>query len=42
MEIVTVTQPSKSPDLNVLDLGAWYSLQVAVDKYERFQKGELL
>ena len=25
-----VVQPAKSPDLNVLDLGAWNSLQVAV------------
>jgi hypothetical protein len=26
-----ITQPAKSPDLNVLDQGAWTSLQVAVD-----------
>lgn len=35
VEIVVMTQPSKSPDLNVLDLGAWNSLQVAVDKMKR-------
>lgn len=33
--IETICQPAKSPDLNVLDLGAWYSLQVAVDKAKR-------
>ena len=27
-----VAQPPRSPDLNVLDLGVWTSLQVAVDK----------
>jgi len=32
--IVFVTQPTRSPDLNVLDLGAWHSLQVAVDNYK--------
>jgi hypothetical protein len=26
-----ITQPAKPPDLNVLDQGAWTSLQVAVD-----------
>lgn len=35
IKIETILQPTKSPDLNVLDLGAWYSLQVAVDKYKR-------
>lgn len=35
VKIETVLQPTKSPDLNVLDLGAWYSLQVAVDKEKR-------
>jgi hypothetical protein len=32
-----VTQPARSPDLNVLDLGAWNSLQaiVPVVKYEK-------
>tara|TARA_R110002050_G_scaffold299912_2_gene466801 strand:- start:41 stop:442 length:402 start_codon:yes stop_codon:yes gene_type:complete len=34
VDVVTIRQPSKSPDLNVLDLGAWV-LQVAVDKYKR-------
>ena len=31
-----VAQPARSPDLNVLDLGAWYSLQSVVEeiKYE--------
>jgi hypothetical protein len=29
---ISVAQPPRSPDLNVLDLGAWHSLQVAVDK----------
>jgi hypothetical protein len=32
--IVFVTQPTRSPDLNVLDLGAWHSLQVAVDNFK--------
>jgi len=32
--IVFVAQPPRSPDLNVLDLGAWHSLQVAVDKFK--------
>ena len=34
-----VTQPTRSPDLNVLDLGAWNSLQVAVQdiKYEKVE-----
>lgn len=27
-----VTQPTRSPDLNVLDLGAWASLQTAVEE----------
>ena len=27
-----VAQPPNSPDLNILDLGAWNSLQVAVEK----------
>ena len=35
VEIEVITQPSKSPDLNVLDLGAWHSLQIAVDKLKR-------
>jgi len=31
-----IPQPTRSPDLNVLDLGAWYSLQSVVEecKYE--------
>lgn len=32
--IVCVAQPPRSPDLNVLDLGAWHSLQVAVDNFK--------
>lgn len=35
IEVVAVTQPTKSPDLNVLDLGAWYSLDCAVFKHKR-------
>ena len=31
-EIVFVAQPAKSPEFNVLDLGAWNSMQVAVRK----------
>jgi len=30
-----VLQPAYSPDLNILDLGAWHSLQVAYDKWKR-------
>lgn len=32
-----LTQPAQSPDLNVLDLGAWFSIQAVVEeiKYER-------
>lgn len=37
-EIVFVAQPPRSPDTNVLDLGIWNSLQVAVDK-EKQRKG---
>ena len=29
--VEVVTQPTRSPDLNVLDLGAWNSLQTAVE-----------
>ena len=32
--IKCVAQPARSPDLNVLDLGAWHSLQVAVDDFK--------
>lgn len=37
-EIVFVAQPPRSPDTNVLDLGIWNSLQIAVDK-EKQRKG---
>lgn len=30
-----IAQPSCSPDLNVLDLGAWRSMDIAVDKVKR-------
>jgi hypothetical protein len=33
-DIIFITQPTRSPDLNVLDLGAWHSLQVAVDNFK--------
>ena len=33
-------QPAQSPDLNVLDLGAWHSLQTAVDVVKYSQAGE--
>jgi hypothetical protein len=41
--IVFVTQPARSPDLNVLDLGAWNLLQaiVPVVKYERNPKEKI-
>ena len=41
ISIRVVLQPTKSPDLNILDLGAWYSLQVAVDKYKRITESIL-
>jgi hypothetical protein len=34
-ELVFVAQPPRSPDLNVLDLGAWRSMDVAVDQAKR-------
>lgn len=37
-KIEFIAQPPKSPDLNVLDLGIWTSLQVAVDNVKN-QKG---
>ena len=33
-EFVFIGQPAHSPDLNILDLGAWNSLQVYVDKLQ--------
>jgi len=37
-EIQFVAQPPRSPDTNVLDLGVWTSLQIAVDELKR-EKG---
>ena len=37
-----VAQPPHSPDLNVLDLGAWRSLDVAVDELKRNTMGRQL
>ena len=37
-----IAQPPHSPDLNVLDLGAWRSLDVAVDKVKRDRMGRQL
>ena len=34
-----VAQPARSPDLNVLDLGAWWSLQVTVDRLKEENGG---
>jgi len=34
-EIQFVSQPSRSPDLNVLDLGAWNSIQQAVEQLKK-------
>ena len=33
-ELDFVAQPARSPDFNVLDLGAWHSLQVAAEKID--------
>jgi len=37
-EIIFVALPPRSPDLNVLDLGAWHSLQAAVDIFKHTKK----
>ena len=34
-KIIFIAQPACSPDLNVLDLGAWRSMDIAVDKVKR-------
>jgi hypothetical protein len=37
-QIIFVAQSPRSPDLNVLDLGAWHSLQAAVDTFKHTKK----
>lgn len=34
-KIVFIAQPPRSPDLNVLDLGAWHSMDAAIDHLRR-------
>lgn len=41
-ELLFVAQPLHSPDLNVLDLGAWRSMDIAVDELKRNHMGRQL
>ncbi len=41
VQVQCITQPTRSPDLNVLDLGAWHSIQVAFDKFKRDSRHHL-
>lgn len=41
-EVLFVAQPPHSPDLNVLDLGAWRSMDIAVDEIKRNHIGRQL